>query len=93
MWEKWSNLIYPLTSHVSKKVKFKWTDAEHKVYDEIKCIVARHTLLAYPDFNKHFDIHMDAIDYHLVSVISQEGKPVTFCSHKLTGPQTRYKVM
>ena len=30
----------PLTSLKSSKEKFKWTDAEHNVFDEVKTIVA-----------------------------------------------------
>ena len=60
--------------------------------NEIKQIVARDTLLIYPDFNKRFDIHMDASELQLGAVISQDGKPITFYGRKLTGPQTRYTV-
>ena len=35
---------------------------------------------------------MDASDYQLGEVISQEGKPIDFYSRKLTAPQTRYTV-
>ena len=38
---------------------------------------------------KKNDIHMDASDYHLEEVISQEGKPINFYSPKLTAPQKR----
>ena len=35
---------------------------------------------------------MDARDYQLGEVISQEDKPIYFYSHNLTGPQTQYTV-
>ena len=41
-------------------VKFKQTDVEQKYFDEIKRIVTRETLSAYPYFNKRFDIHAGA---------------------------------
>ena len=52
-------MTHPLTALTSNKVKFKWIDVEQKSFDEIKHIITRNTLLAYPDFNKRFDIHTD----------------------------------
>ena len=42
------------------KVKFKWTKIEQDASDEIKQIVARNTLLDYPDFIEEIKIHTDA---------------------------------
>jgi RNase H-like domain found in reverse transcriptase len=47
-------------------------------------------MLAYPDFNKPFEIHTDASHYQLGAVISQGGKPIAFYSRKLNPAQTRY---
>ena len=49
--------------------------------------------MIYPDFNEHFDIHTDASNFQLGAVIIQNGKPIDFCSRKLTGAQSRYTVM
>ena len=65
---------------------------EQKGFDDIKRAVDQDTLLSYPDFNKRFDIHTNARDYHLGAVIIQHGKPIALCRRKLTGPQTRYTV-
>ena len=59
----WSHLLQPLTALTSTKIKFKWTDVEQKAFNKIKRIVARDTLLIYPYFNEHFDIHTDAINF------------------------------
>ena len=55
-----------------------------------KRVIVKETLLAYPNFNKPFQIHTDASNYQLGAVVSQEGKPIAFYSHKLTPAQTRY---
>ena len=60
MWDKQSHLLQPLTALTSNKVKFKWTVIKQKSCNKIKGIVARDTLLIYPDFNKQFYIHSDA---------------------------------
>ena len=64
MWVKRSHILQHLTSIASTKVTFKWTDDKKKVFDKIKRIVARDTLLIYPYFNKRFDIHIDASDFN-----------------------------
>ena len=62
---KRSHQLHPLTALMSHKVRFKWTDLEQKVFDEIKYAVSQETLLEYPDFNRHFDIHTDVSNYQL----------------------------
>jgi RNA recognition motif-containing protein len=56
----------------------------------MKRIIARETLLAYPDFNQPFNIHTDASHTQLGAVISQNNKPIAFYSRKLNPAQTRY---
>ena len=51
--------------------------------------MALDTLLTYPDFNETFKVHTDAIAFQLGVVISQKGKPIDFCSRKLTDSQQR----
>ena len=70
MWDRWSHLLQPLTVITAPKVDFKWTNVEQKAFDEIKRAIDQDTLLAYPDFNKRFDIHTDASDHQLGAVIS-----------------------
>ena len=82
MWSRRSHLLHPLTSLTLPKVKFKYTDVEQKAFDYIKHTVAHDTLLAYPDFNKHFDIHTDASDHQSGAVISPEAKRIAFYSRK-----------
>ena len=53
------------------------------MFGEIKHVIAHDTLLIYTDFNKCFDIHMDASELQLGSGISQYGKPTAFYSRKL----------
>ena len=71
MWDKQSHLLQPLTELTSIKVKFKWKVVEQKSFNEIKREVDRYNLLIYMDFNKLFDIHTDASELQLVTVIIQ----------------------
>ena len=90
MWPKRSHLLAPLSALTSSKVKWNWTDECQKAFEQMKDMIARETLLTYPDFNKPFEIHTDASQVQLGACISQEGKPVAFYSRKLNPAQTRY---
>ena len=56
----------------------------------MKKIISRDVYLAYPNFNKPFHIHMDALDVQLGACISQEGKPIIFYSKKSNQAQHNY---
>ena len=53
------------------------------VFDAIKTLVSRETLLSYPNFNQPFQIHMDASKPQLESLITQKDKPIAFYRRKL----------
>ena len=90
MWQKRSELLAPLASLTSKKVKWNWTKECQTNFDKMKEVLSREVLLSYPDFNKTFHIHTDASHTQLGSVISQDNKPIAFFSRKLNEAQTRY---
>ena len=91
-WFWHSNLLAPLTKLTGKTSIWQWTDVHQKAFDDIKKVIAREVLLAYPNFNKPFKIHTDASDYQLGSVVSQDNKPITFFSRKLNKAQQNYTV-
>ena len=61
-----------------------------KAFTEIKRIVSRETLLAYPNFNETFEIHTDASKQQLGTVISQNNQLIAFYSRKLNSAQVKY---
>ena len=83
MWRTRSHLLAPLTRLVSNNVKFTWTDVEQKSFEDIKRVLSRQTLLAYPHFDKPFIIHTDASDTQIQAVISQDKRPIALYSRKL----------
>jgi hypothetical protein len=60
MWIRRSHLLAPLTALSSKKAKWHWTSEEQKAFEQVKKVIAKDVLLAYPDFTLPFDIHTDA---------------------------------
>jgi len=53
-------------------------------------MVSAETLLTYPDWTIPFTIHTDASDKQLGTVISQNNKPITFFSRRLSKAQLNY---
>ena len=105
MWVRRSHVLAPLANLVgecghtkvtkkngTKRKPWHW-DKEHQIaFDDIKSIIAKETLLAYPDYSQGFDIHTDASKLQLGAVISQGGRPIAFFSRKLSEAQRKYTV-
>ena len=91
IWQHRSKILNPSSSMSSKQAKWNYRKEYHKVFDKIKMIVPRETLLSYPNFNKPFEIHMDASKLQLGSVISQKGKLIAF-SQSYTGQLYYYRI-
>ena len=91
MWIRRSHvLLAPLAKLTSKDAKWVWSELENRSFQKMKAIIAKETLLAYPDFNKQFEIHTDASHTQLGAVVSQDNRPIAFYSRKLNPAQTRY---
>ena len=71
-------MLSPLVKLTSIKQIFKWTRVEQDVFEKIKRMVERDTLLTYPYFIETFKIHTDAISFQLGTVMSQKDKPIAF---------------
>jgi hypothetical protein len=50
MWKQRSEILAPLTKLTSTKNPWKWTDKQQNAFDTMKKIMARETILAYPNF-------------------------------------------
>jgi len=89
MWVRRSHVPTPLAELTFKTPKWKWEPQHQKAFAMAKRVIAKETLLAYPNFNKPFQIHTNASHCQLGAVVSQEGKPIAFHSRKLNPVQTR----
>ena len=90
MWEGCLEILARLTKLCSTKTKFSWGKEQQEAFQSMKKILAQEVTLSYPNSNLPFEIHTDATDPQLGAVISQQGKPIAFYSHKLSDAQTRY---
>jgi hypothetical protein len=98
MWRHRSHLLAPLTDLTAnkdgttgkKRGPIKWEKVHQDAFDQIKQAITDDVMLSFPDFNKPFELHTDASDYQLGSVIMQERKPIAFYSRKLNSAQRNY---
>ena len=72
------------------KGKIEWTKSHKNAFDDIQKVVTKEIILNYPKFEESFEIHSDASDRQLSSVIDQDRKFLAFNSRKLNSVQRNY---
>jgi hypothetical protein len=105
LWARWSKMLAPLTSLVgecgqtkstivkgTKKVPWHWDEVHQRAFNHVKATIVKDVVLAYPDFSKVFEIYTDASSKQLGAVITQDNRPITFFSRKLSDAQRKYSV-
>jgi hypothetical protein len=76
----------------TKKKPWYWSQVHQTAFEEIKKMLARDTMLAYPEYSKPFEVYTDASALQLGAVIVQDGRPITFFNRKLSETQKKYSV-
>ena len=102
LWVSRTHLLAPLTDLVGecgstkrstkKKPPWRWEQVHQEAFEEIKKVIARDVILAYPNFSEEFVIFTDASTRQLGGVITQNNRPIAFFSRKLTAAQQKYTV-
>ncbi len=105
MWARRSEMLAPLTDLVgecgetktarmnkTKKKPWWWDQTHQQASDNVRAAIAKETVLAYLDFLKPFEIYTDASSMQLGAVITQDNRPITFFSRKLSKTQQKYSV-
>ena len=96
LWTKRSEIL-TLPKEFTKGIPTKngpseWTPDFTKVFQQMKALIVKETIFAYPDLSKKFTIHTDALDVQLGAVIMKEGKPFAFYCQKLSKAQLNYTI-
>jgi hypothetical protein len=93
-----SKIAEPLTSLLSKKTKFHWSDKCQESFDKLKAMLKNAPVLSAPNFSQSFKLSVDASDVGVGGVLIQEDKsgvdhPVCYFSKKLNKHQKNYSTI
>ena len=92
-----SALAQPLYKLTKKDVPFVWTDACEEAFQQLKQLLMRAPVLAYPNFSRDFLLETDASGLGLGAVLSQSQddesiRPIAFASRTLQAHEKTYGI-
>ena len=93
-----SVIAEPLTNLLGKKVRYVWSEACQKSFDQLKAILKSAPVLSAPRFDREFKMAVDASDVGAGSVLLQEDDngvdhPVCYFSKKFDKHQRNYSTI
>ena len=87
------HFLAPLNKLAPKKGKgWYWGAAEQKDFELAKEMLMKHATLAFPNFERPFDIYTDVSDYQLGITLVQDRKQLAFYTRNLNSAQLNYTV-
>ncbi|KAL0388132.1 UNVERIFIED_CONTAM: Retrovirus-related Pol polyprotein from transposon.6 [Sesamum radiatum] len=79
----YSKIVNPLTDLLRKDQKWEWTVACEDAFKLLKQAISSQPVLKLPQFDRPFEVQVDASDRALGGVLVQDKHPVAFESRKL----------
>ena len=94
----YAQVAAPLT-HLTKQTNLPgvWTEECTKAFNKLKNRLSTAPVLIPPDWSKPFEVHVDASNFAIGSVLSQKNeeghdRPIYFSSRQLSGAEKNYSV-
>ena len=93
-----SSVVAPLTDLLKSSVKFNWTPLCQSAFERVKALLTSSPVLAAPQLDQPFKLHVDACQVGAGAVLLQENEqgidcPVSFFSRKFASYQSSYSVI
>ena len=83
--------LYPLTQiSIASEFTAQWTSLRQECFETLKLALSHAPTLKMPDFDKPFEVIVDASNIGVGAVLVQEGRPVAYESKKLTDPEMKW---
>ncbi|XP_073025121.1 uncharacterized protein [Primulina eburnea] len=90
--EGFSKIARPLTQLTQKGVRFQWSEACERSFQELKHRLTTAPVLSIPTENERFVVYTDASLHGLGCVLMQDRHVVAYASRQLKPHETRYPV-
>ncbi|WVZ87893.1 hypothetical protein U9M48_034468 [Paspalum notatum var. saurae] len=88
--EGFSKIAKPMTALLEKNIKFQWTSACQKAFEELKKRLTTAPVLTFPDMHKPFSVYCDASRLGLGCVLMREGKVIAYASRQPRDHEKNY---
>ena len=93
-----SEVVAPMTDLLKKGVKFEWSSSCEMAFQKLKAVLTSNPVLDAPNFEKPFQLAVDASDVGVGAVLLQKDetgllKPISYFSKKLNIHQRRYSTI
>ncbi|XP_036346242.1 uncharacterized protein LOC118755515 [Rhagoletis pomonella] len=89
-----SKVAHALTSMLKTGHKWKWNDEQQTAFEALKNALTEAPVLAFPDFTQKFTLQIDASDYRLGAVLTQEiegtERVIAYASRRLNKAELNY---
>lgn len=88
--EGFARIAAPINSLLKGGVKFIWSPDCEDAFEGLKVALTSSPVLAYPDFDKHFEVICDASNHSVGAILEQEGRVIYYASRTLNPAERRY---
>ena len=94
---KFSEIATPLINLTKKHARFEWSIHCQQAFDQLKGLLSKAPVLAFPDPNQEYTLYTDASMGCIGAVLTQDTgngeQPIHFLSHKLSDTQRKWPII
>ena len=90
--ENMAKLAGPLYRLLRKDADWVWDNQNQEAFDKLKQRLMELPMLAFPDPNLPYDLHVDSSSYSMEAILCQHHRPVAYASKTLSPAEQNYSV-